>query len=57
VENKWKELKITLTTATLDGWYGLLLGMNRKSKERYVLIKQKDLERILKHLTSKEEEK
>lgn len=57
MENKWKELKITLTTATLDGWYGLLLGMNRKSKERYVLIKQKDLERILKHLTSKGEEK
>ena len=51
-----KEILVTLSTATLDGWYGLLFGMNRKSKERYVLIKVKDLEKIFDGFSKIEQE-
>jgi hypothetical protein len=55
-QEEWREVSVNLTTATLEGWYGLLFGMNRKSKERYVLIKCKDFDNIISQLLSERTE-
>lgn len=48
---KWKELEVSLPRGTLEGWYGLLYGMDRTSEEEYILVKVTEFDRLMRLLS------